>query len=290
MPVGNLNPFARRESYPVQAVWTYKLLSIISWLVVVVTSVNYSFLGPEDDKEEGRHTIWEVNRLYFTPFALNATILAIYWIALFILQVGYVWQLFSTNANNVTAAAGVGSHFIINNLLQFAFVMLLVRSHFVWAEFILIVNFFNLSSLYFRHNTHPRLIHIPAVSGPLAWTFVALFWNGAIAVNASSVPARIAGNVAIWAFLVYGLFFLVAFKDYTVNVALSILCASIGVRQFLAHVVSLQWIFAFTIMAVLFLSSLVVLIPGLFGKEIGFGREGPAVPADQERAPLLDDH
>jgi hypothetical protein len=133
-------------------------------------------------------------------------------IALFILQVGYVWQLFSTNADNVTAAAGVGSHFIINNLLQFAFVMLLVRSHFVWAELILIVNFFNLSSLYFRHNTHPRLIHIPAVSGPLAWTFVALFWNGAIAVNASSVPARIAGNVAIWAFLVYGFFFLVAFK------------------------------------------------------------------------------
>lgn len=74
-----VNPFARRESYPVRAVWTYKLLSIISWLAVVVTSVYYSFREPEDDTEEGRHTIWEVNRLYFTPFAMNATILAIYW-------------------------------------------------------------------------------------------------------------------------------------------------------------------------------------------------------------------
>jgi hypothetical protein len=55
--LSTVNPFARRESYPVQAVWIYKLLSIISWLVVVVTSVYYSFYEPEDDKEEGRHTI-----------------------------------------------------------------------------------------------------------------------------------------------------------------------------------------------------------------------------------------
>jgi hypothetical protein len=90
--------------------------------------------------------------------------------------------------------------------------MLFVRSHFVWAELILIVNFFNLSCLYFRHSAHPRFIHIPVVSGPLAWTFVALYWNGAIMVNANSLPARILANIAIWGILVYGLFFLVTFK------------------------------------------------------------------------------
>jgi hypothetical protein len=112
----------------------------------------------------------------------------------------------------VNAAAGVGSHFIFNNLLQFAFIMLFVRSHFVWAEVILIVNFINLSSLYFRYPNLPRFIHIPAISGPLAWTFVAIYWNGAIMVDAHSLAARIVANIFVWSILVYGLFFLVTFR------------------------------------------------------------------------------
>ena len=131
---------------------------------------------------------------------------------MFFLQVGYVWHLFSSKTEYVQAAASVGSHFILNNLLQFAFVMLFVRSHFIWAEIILIINFCNLSSLYFRHPQTPRFIHLPVVSGPLAWTFVALYWNGAIAFNAEGLAARIFANIAIWGILVYGLFFLVTFK------------------------------------------------------------------------------
>ena len=133
-------------------------------------------------------------------------------LALFISQIGYVWSLFSSNTEYVTAAAGVGSHFIFNNLLQFAFVMLFVRGHYIWAEIITIVNFFNLSTLYFRHNTNPRFIHIPVASGPLAWTFVALYWNGAIAVGSNTLVARILANIAVWGILVYGGFFLVTYK------------------------------------------------------------------------------
>jgi hypothetical protein len=133
-------------------------------------------------------------------------------IVLFFLQLGYVWHFFSSNVDFVNAAAGVGSHFILNNLLQFAFVMLFVRGRFILAELILVLNFFNLTSLYFRHNTHPRFIHIPVVSWPLAWTFVALYWDGAIASNATGLAARIVANVAIWAILVFGLFFLITFK------------------------------------------------------------------------------
>jgi len=285
------NPFAKRETHNVRAVWTYKILTIITWLLAVVASVYYSFGIPHDDKKNWRNTIWGQNSKYPTPFALNALIASLYWLALFLLQIGYLWHLFSNNSSYVQAAAGVGSHFIVNNLLQFAFVMLFVRGHFYWAEVILIVNFFNLSSLYFRHNTLPRFIHIPAVSGPLAWTFVALYWDGAIAVNAHHLAARILANVAIWGILVYGLFFLVAYKDYTIGFALSILTASLGVRQIFTKKIAFQWIFAFTIMATLFLATLVIAVPGIFGKEISFRRDttGTVVPADQERAPLLDD-
>lgn len=107
----------------------------------------------------------------------------------------------------------MGSHFIVNNLLQFAFVMLFVRSHFVWAEVILVINFFNLSSLYFRHNAYPRFIHGPAVSGPLAWTFVAIYWNGAIMVPyQGTLVARVFANVFVWSILGYGLFFIFFYK------------------------------------------------------------------------------
>lgn len=44
-------------------------------------------------------------------------------------------------------------------------------------------------------------------------------------VHAHSLPARILANVAIWAILVYGSLFLVAFKDYTMGFELTILSA-----------------------------------------------------------------
>lgn len=134
-------------------------------------------------------------------------------LVLFILQLVYIGHLFSNDSAQVNAAASVGSHFIFNNLLHFGWVMLFVRSHFIWSEILLIINFINLTSLYFRHNAYPRGIHMPAVSGPLAWTFVALYWNGAIMVPAQhSFVARIFANVFIWSILVYGMFFIVIYR------------------------------------------------------------------------------
>ena len=72
--------------------------------------------------------------------------------------------------------------------------------------------------------------------------------------------------------------------------ALSVLSASTGVGQFLTHAIALQWIFSFVIMGILFIATLLIAIPGVFGKEFSFRREGLVVPTDQERAPLLDDH
>lgn len=284
----SINPFSKRDSHDAKTIWAYKILTILSWLLVVVTSVYYTFHSPHDVGKHVRHSIWGQNSAHHTAFALNSLIASIYWIVLFTLQVGYVWHLFSNNADYVNAAASVGSHFIFNNLLQFAFVMLFVRSHFVWAEIILIINFFNLTSLYFRHPATPRFVHLPVVSGPLAWTFVALYWNGAIAFNATGLASRIFANIAIWGILVYGLFFLATFGDYTMGFCLSVLAASLGVGQFLRQAIAFQWIFAFVIMGVLFISTLVIVIPGIMGKEIGVRRSENT--EDTERAPLLADN
>jgi hypothetical protein len=193
-------------------VTTYKVLTLITWVLSVVVSVYYTVHSPHDGHTI-RKRIWDQNSLYPSAFSMNSVIASIYWIVLFVLQGGYIGHLFSSNADIVNAAASVGSHFIINNLFHFAFVMLFVRSHFHWAELILVINFFNLSSLYFRHNTYPRFIHLPVVSGPLAWTFVALYWNGAFMVpDPTTLVARIFGNIFIWGILVYGAFFIVIYK------------------------------------------------------------------------------
>jgi len=282
------NPFSKRDSHSAQSVWTYRILTFATWLLLVVTTFYYSFHVPHDDKLPAG-SIWGQNRTHYTPFALNQVIVSIYWIVLFLTQVGYVWSLFSSNETYRNAAAGVGSHFIINNLMQFGFVMLFVRGHFWWAELLLVLNFWNLSAQYFRHPITPRFIHVPVTSGPLAWNFIALYWNGAIAVNSDSLPARILANVAIWSILVYGLFFLVAYKDYTMGFALSVLTAALGVGQFLDKIIAFQWIFAFVIMAILFVATLGIAIPGFFGKDVTFGRNTNVVDSDQERAPLLND-
>jgi hypothetical protein len=216
------------------------------------------------------------------------TLTCLFRLALFILQLGYIAHLFSSSVETVNAACAVGSHFIVNNLLHFVWVLLFVHGHTVWSEIILILNFANLTSLYFRHSNYPRFIHLPAVSGPLAWTFVAIYSNGATMVpHHTSLVARIFANIAIWSILGYGMFFIILYKDYTMGFSLSVLSASLGVAQFERQVIAFQWIFAFTIMAVLFVFSVLVAIPAWTGKDVPFGRR--TTTNDTERAPLLAD-
>lgn len=75
------NPFARRDTHPVQAIWTYKICTIISWLAVLVASFYYNFHAPQDDKKHWRNTIWGQNSVHGTPFAMNAFIASLYWYA-----------------------------------------------------------------------------------------------------------------------------------------------------------------------------------------------------------------
>lgn len=69
--------------------------------------------------------------------------------------------------------------------------------------------------------------------------------------------------------------------------ALSILTAAIGVAQFHLAFIAFQWIFAFTIMATLFVLTVIIAVPAMMGTDVPFGRRQAA--ADQEHAPLLAD-
>ncbi|KAH0536451.1 hypothetical protein FGG08_006664 [Glutinoglossum americanum] len=284
-----VNPFSKRESHGRSSLIAYKAWTIITWLLVVVTGLYYCTHKPTEGKFK-RRTIFGQSKAHPSPFTLDTVFVSIYWIVLWILQVGYIWQLFSSTTELVTSAANVGSHFILFNLLTFGHIMLWVRSHFWLAELLLVINFFNLTSLYFRNPTCTRHIHIPVTTAPLAWTYMAIFWNGAVMVHAHDLPARILANVVIWGILVFGGFFLVAYKDYMMGFELSYLTAALGVNQFLTKAIALQWIFAFAIMAALFILTLAVAVPGIFGFKFGVERgESRVVEEDRERQPLLDD-
>ena len=68
-----VNPFAKRESHSKQQLLVYKVLTILTWILVVIVSVACSF------KSEDRRTIWEQNKAHPTPFSLNPFITDIYW-------------------------------------------------------------------------------------------------------------------------------------------------------------------------------------------------------------------
>ncbi|KAF3930271.1 hypothetical protein ABW20_dc0107603 [Dactylellina cionopaga] len=281
------NPFGRDREGTQRNITGYKVGATLSFLLNLVFTIMYSSHAPTDGHKHGHwnHTIYGLRDHDYTAFSPSYVFISIYWVTLFILQIGFIWHLFSDNAAYVKAAASVGSHFIAFNLLQFAWVHLWTRSHWWLSEFILALNWINLVSLYLRHSNTPRWIHLPAVAMPLTWVEFAIFWNGAVMVHCSSLACRILANVAIWNFLVFAAFFLLVFKDYQVGFSTAFLLAGLGVGQFGTKIFALQWIFAFTIMAVVFLGSLVIAIPGIFGKKA----DAPATGSDRERAPLLED-
>lgn len=73
--LSTVNPFSKRDTHDAQTVWFYKVTTIITWLLVVASSVYYNYHAPTDDK--CGHTIWGQNGP--TPFALNPIIVDIYW-------------------------------------------------------------------------------------------------------------------------------------------------------------------------------------------------------------------
>lgn len=134
-----------------------------------------------------------------------------------------MWHLFSKETALVSAAANVATHFILNNLFVFAWILLWTRNHFWGSEIILIAHFINQAICYRNHRDLPAFVHLPAVAGPYAWTLFALFWNGAVAVDSNSLPARIIANIFIWVILFIGLGDITLRQDYMLGYCLSLL-------------------------------------------------------------------
>ena len=77
LTVSKANPFVRRESHDRATIRVYQVFSLLSWLLVVVTGVYYSFQKPHDVPDG--HTIWGQAKRYQTPFSQNIFITGIYW-------------------------------------------------------------------------------------------------------------------------------------------------------------------------------------------------------------------
>ena len=73
-----VNPFSSHDEYSRQSIITYKIATVITWLLVVITSIYYTFEKPHEGKYH-RRTIWGQNSSHKTPFTMNAVITSIYW-------------------------------------------------------------------------------------------------------------------------------------------------------------------------------------------------------------------
>lgn len=73
-----MNPFSKKESHSAGSITTYKVLTILSWLLSLVVTLYYTVNEPRDGFTI-RRRIWDQNYLYPTAFTLNSVIVDIYW-------------------------------------------------------------------------------------------------------------------------------------------------------------------------------------------------------------------
>lgn len=73
-----VNPFARRDSHSSGSVTTYKVLTVLTWLLSVVVTTYYSFDSHWTGVQH-RRTIWDQNYLWYSGFTLNQIITSLYW-------------------------------------------------------------------------------------------------------------------------------------------------------------------------------------------------------------------
>lgn len=280
-----------------------RILATLSLVLALYANLRYALgrapveKNPEDDP---------FYRVGFTPFTANILVLLIYWGFLHLLQLSFVAQYFFPESTSSTGrgvigsilgavdqaarlkvADDVGPYFTVFNLLQFAWTMLFAHGHYIWAELVVIVNFFNILALYNTQKTYGIknfanyfLIHMPVTALPFSWLLYVIFWNGAVVVGSNSLAARIVANVFIWDFLLVPGFNLVIYRDWAIGLSSAALVLALALGQFFTRFFALQWLFAFIISGVLFLSSVAVLAGNL--------KNESSASTDAETAPLIN--
>ncbi|KAG8422540.1 hypothetical protein J3459_010282 [Metarhizium acridum] len=221
------------------------LVNVLTWGLSAGVSIYYTIREPQDVSIIGAR-IWDQNFKYETGLTIDSNMVITYWAVIYAAQFVYMLLHIFQRSNHLDCAA-IGYHFSANNLLHALFLVLFVRSAFGWAEGILILNFANLSVLYFQQNGLWRFDHILLVCAPLAWNFVAIFWNWGIAVTAHlGYNSAIEGFdlFFIWGILGYGVFSLLVFQVsllYTSKNVGYILTFLVGSYYGLILGISLPW-------------------------------------------------
>lgn len=273
------NPFSRDTNGARRNIAAYKALSLLSFLLQLIATAylaNHAVHGVRHS-----HSIFGMSNLHVTPFTLSHIFVIIYWVVLWLIQAVYISKLFSSDEVACNAAAAVGAHFILFNVLHFIWSLFWCTGHPILSEIIVIINFFNLTGAYFRHPSTtraPNYVHLAVSALPLTFEFFLLLWNGAVMFHCHhSLVCRILANVTIWGITTFAGFFLLGFNDFYVGFATTFLAAGLGVGQFFTKVIALQWPFAFAVMSISFVGSVVVAL-GIVGRD---------TQQAGERAPLL---
>lgn len=265
---------------------THKVTTIVSLALSIYGNLRYLVGRSPFDS----HSPFNVTN---TPFSSNIIVTLVYWLVLYVLQIAFITQIFvpaqEQARSRIEISQKVGMHFSIFNFGQFLWSMLFARKHFILSEIVLLINFFNILSLYFSHKTfnikpwtHWVLIHLSTCALPLSWLLYAIFWNGAVMFHIHKFVGRIVSNVLVWDFLIVPAMFLFLYNDYGVGFSSSVLMFGLGLGQLLTKVFALQWIFAFIISAILLVLSLVALITGSL-----YPKDNNTAVTDTEAAPLL---
>lgn len=258
----------------------YGAVSVVSLILSAYGNIRY-LVGRSPLDPDGPYHVTN------TPFLANILVTLTYWAITYLLQAGFVAQIFSPSWDSIDRSASfrsIGWHFSIFNVMSFLWSILFARKHFFLSEIVLIFNFLNIVALYFMGKTYTTkplsswlVVHLGCVAMPFSWLMYAIFWNGAVLLHVHKFFGRVVSNVLVWDFLLVPGFLLVAYNDWGVSFSLSILMFGLGLGQLFTKTFALQWIFAFVISGVLMVLSLVVAF------------NGPLVlnlPA-REQAPLL---
>jgi len=207
-------------------------------------------------------------------------ILLLFRVALFLFQLScLVYAILSVDPAYMDAIVDITSHVGLFNVLHSASLILFVSSHFTWTEVVLVSNFANMSVLYFRCSRLPWLIRSSLASGPLAWAFFAVFWNGGFLIPQVADKTRPAGSVFLWWILCYGMGFAFTYKvgdkyvfrvvfgasltigkDDAVCYSLSVLVAAVGLYHARNNAQFHQWVPPIAIAAGLYATFLVIFI------------------------------
>lgn len=256
-----------------------KVIVYVPFLLMALSSIRYGL---------GRRSPWDHGHqddVGFTPFTANLPCVFSYWGFMTVLQLLALVKFMDVTPDFLLY------HFSASNVLFLCWSYLFARSHYILAELSVCLNLIQLLYAYVLGGSYKIrplknwiVLHSSLVALPIIWSLYLVMWGGAVMVGARNIVPRLIANILIWDFLCVPGFFLFVYGDYSIGFAASWITLALGLGQLLVKVFALQWIFAFTISAILALASFLCLFISPAQIQV------KSVPPDAEHAPLLSEN